>query len=357
MAHIEDDFAAYTTIGDRVAPPSSSAVKQSSSAPQGPKFGVPAKLEPFTLLAKSARGAGAANLISQAVSAPGVYVFSELLQLSSIKDLATNDQHAAQYRLLELFAYGTWNDYTTARDQYPTLTPEQETKLKQLTILSLASETRILPYSKLLSSLSIESVPLLEDLLIESIYSNILTGRLDQLSSQLEAVSSLGRDVKPSTSSNAIEESMELDATSTPPSNSGVVAPTVSSLLSSLHDWSCKIDQLLNSLDQHISTLNANSINQSKESMRHEHKVREMVQEVSKGKNSSSKKSGDQGSGQGWKDVGGSGGGKGDGDMDVDVPPPLTSTGGVTRSAISPASAGGGSGSGMGGRLRKRGRT
>lgn len=45
MAHIEDDFAAYTTIGDRVAPPSSSAVKQSSSAPQGPKFGVPAKLE------------------------------------------------------------------------------------------------------------------------------------------------------------------------------------------------------------------------------------------------------------------------------------------------------------------------
>lgn len=45
MAHIEDDFAAYTTIGDRVAPPSSSAVKQSSSTPQGPKFGVPAKLE------------------------------------------------------------------------------------------------------------------------------------------------------------------------------------------------------------------------------------------------------------------------------------------------------------------------
>jgi len=33
--------------------------------------------------------------------------------------------------------------YVGARDQYPSLTPEQETKLKQLTILSLASETRV----------------------------------------------------------------------------------------------------------------------------------------------------------------------------------------------------------------------
>jgi COP9 signalosome complex subunit 7 len=39
-------------------------------------------------LAKSARGAGAANLISQAVSAPGVYVFNELLQINSIKEVS-----------------------------------------------------------------------------------------------------------------------------------------------------------------------------------------------------------------------------------------------------------------------------
>lgn len=51
MAHIEDDFAAYTTLGDRVAPPSGSSSSASAAttatrpAPAGPKFGVPAKLE------------------------------------------------------------------------------------------------------------------------------------------------------------------------------------------------------------------------------------------------------------------------------------------------------------------------
>jgi hypothetical protein len=43
--------------------------------------------QPFLLLAKSARGAGAANLITQATSAAGVYVFSELLEQQSIKDV------------------------------------------------------------------------------------------------------------------------------------------------------------------------------------------------------------------------------------------------------------------------------
>lgn len=43
--------------------------------------------QPFLLLAKSARGAGAANLITQATSSAGVYVFSELLEQPSIKDV------------------------------------------------------------------------------------------------------------------------------------------------------------------------------------------------------------------------------------------------------------------------------
>lgn len=40
------------------------------------------------LLAKSARGASVANLVGQATSAPGVYVFSELLELQGIKDVS-----------------------------------------------------------------------------------------------------------------------------------------------------------------------------------------------------------------------------------------------------------------------------
>lgn len=44
--------------------------------------------QPFCLLGKSARGASAANLIGQATAAPGVYVFSELLNLNSIQEVS-----------------------------------------------------------------------------------------------------------------------------------------------------------------------------------------------------------------------------------------------------------------------------
>jgi COP9 signalosome complex subunit 7 len=46
-----------------------------------------AKLEPFLLMAKSARGAAAAKLASDACATPGVFVFGELLDAPSIQDV------------------------------------------------------------------------------------------------------------------------------------------------------------------------------------------------------------------------------------------------------------------------------
>ena len=45
-------------------------------------------LEQFVLLAKGAKGAAAAELIKQALDAPGVYVFGELLDTSNIKEVS-----------------------------------------------------------------------------------------------------------------------------------------------------------------------------------------------------------------------------------------------------------------------------
>ena len=42
-------------------------------------------LEQFVLLAKNARGAGAVELIKQALEAPGVFVFGELLDMPNIQ--------------------------------------------------------------------------------------------------------------------------------------------------------------------------------------------------------------------------------------------------------------------------------
>ena len=46
-----------------------------------------AKLEPFLLMSKAAKGAAAAKLIEDATSAPGVYVFGELLELPNIQEV------------------------------------------------------------------------------------------------------------------------------------------------------------------------------------------------------------------------------------------------------------------------------
>lgn len=44
-------------------------------------------LEQFVLLAKSAKGAAVVELINQALSAPGVFVFGELLEMPSVQEV------------------------------------------------------------------------------------------------------------------------------------------------------------------------------------------------------------------------------------------------------------------------------
>ena len=45
------------------------------------------ELEQFVLLAKTAKGAAAADLVTRALEAPGVFVFGELLDSPNIKEV------------------------------------------------------------------------------------------------------------------------------------------------------------------------------------------------------------------------------------------------------------------------------
>lgn len=45
-------------------------------------------LEQFVLLAKSAKGAAVVALITQALEAPGVYVFGELLDMPNVQEVS-----------------------------------------------------------------------------------------------------------------------------------------------------------------------------------------------------------------------------------------------------------------------------
>ena len=67
-------------------------------------------LEQFLLLAKTARGSAAVELIKQTLDAPGVYVFGELLETECVRELRTGS-NAKYVQLLEVFAYGTYAEY------------------------------------------------------------------------------------------------------------------------------------------------------------------------------------------------------------------------------------------------------
>ncbi|KAF8139797.1 hypothetical protein EV363DRAFT_1392722 [Boletus edulis] len=156
-----------------------------------------ASLEPFLLISKSAKGAAAAKLVQDATSAPGVFVFAELLELPNIQELATSEQHAPCFSLLQLFSYRTFRDYLEHKDSLPPLNQAQITKLKYLTIVTLATERHILPYSLLLDELQVETIRELEDLIIDAIYLDVLRGKLDQKEQQLEIEYTMGRDLEP----------------------------------------------------------------------------------------------------------------------------------------------------------------
>lgn len=123
-------------------------------------------LEQFVLLAKSAKGAAAVELVKQALEAPGVYVFGELLDMPNISEVLNIfpnrvvksmnlfktscfpyqlqvDQFQPYYNLLKLFAFGTYRQYLENKDTLPELTVTQEQKLRHLTIVTLSETNKV----------------------------------------------------------------------------------------------------------------------------------------------------------------------------------------------------------------------
>jgi len=154
-------------------------------------------LDSMCLLAKSAKGAAAAHLIAQTLDHPEIYVFGELIDCPNVQALAGTPS-APSLELLRLFAYGTWSDYKAAAAQLPPLSAAQTSKLKKLSLVSLASHGREISYDVIMRELELTSVRAVEDLLIECFYGGLLHGRLDQKASRLEVTQCAGRDVHPS---------------------------------------------------------------------------------------------------------------------------------------------------------------
>ncbi len=106
-------------------------------------------LEAFVLLANGAKGAAAVNLIQQALEASGVYVFGELLDHPNIGALEKTDIGDGFYRLLKIFAFGTYTDYLKEASTLPPLSEPMSKKLRLLSIASMATKAKLLRYSDL----------------------------------------------------------------------------------------------------------------------------------------------------------------------------------------------------------------
>lgn len=73
-----------------------------------------------------------------------------------------------------------WDQHHAARiGTLPQLTKTQHTKLQHLTIVSLATRNKDIPYALLMSELGIASVRELEDVVISGIYADVFQAALD----------------------------------------------------------------------------------------------------------------------------------------------------------------------------------
>ncbi|KAI9688316.1 MAG: hypothetical protein M1820_010261 [Bogoriella megaspora] len=172
-------------------------------------------LEPFLALSKSATSPrAAADLISQATAAPQTFVFAELLQTPNIQALAQSEEYCGHLKLLEIFAWGTWNDYLNAQSQLPPINDAQSHKLRLLTLLTILTTSTTptstsLSYTYLQSSLSLPSPRDLENLIISGIYSSLLTASLSPNTRTVD-VSSVAalRDLAPGSLTTSLSPSL-----------------------------------------------------------------------------------------------------------------------------------------------------
>ncbi|WVQ73046.1 hypothetical protein IAR50_002609 [Cryptococcus sp. DSM 104548] len=212
-----------------------------------------AALEPFLILVRSTKGAAAAKVILDATAAPGVYVFGELLNAPNVQQLAAEPSYKGHIDLLQLFAYGTLQDYEAHKTSFPELKEAHINKLKQLTLVSLALQHRSLSYDHISSALQLDSIRQVEDNVIDTIYAGLLTGKLhhDQKVLHIDSVS--GRDVRP--------EELE-------------------KLQQGLANWCQTAQTLLSALDTQINTLRTASSDEASQSLAYKMHMNEAYRNV-----------------------------------------------------------------------------
>lgn len=133
-------------------------------------------------------------VIKEALNYVDTSVFEKLLECPNVIALETT-HHAPYLLLLRLFSRGTYLDYLENKEYLPELSEPQIKKLQYLTIVKLANKMKIISYDVLLKELNIDNVKDLENLIIEAIHLNLISGELNQKDNCLEVNWTVSKDV------------------------------------------------------------------------------------------------------------------------------------------------------------------
>lgn len=244
-------------------------------------------LAPFVALAKSANSPrAAADLVTQATSAANTYVFAELLQQPNVQALAGQEKYGNHYTLLELFAWGTWEDYKSesihsliyahitcdsplslppdASATLPQLSDAQAQKLRLLSLLTFAAQksdspsaASTLSYNSLCTHLDLASSIELEQLITSALYSDLITGTLNP-AAQTIVITSVAplRDLAPG---------------------------SVQSMIAELAAWSGRCDTMLVGLEAEIRKVKSDSEKRAKQEARAERQMKALMDDGDKG--------------------------------------------------------------------------
>lgn len=102
--------------------------------------------EQFEILYKSAQGKSLEVLLKEILAHPAIFSFGEYSEWPKIKDYLASDEGKGYRRLVEIFSFGTYKDYTnwTDRKTVGEISQKLISKLRQLTVLSIFERDRVL---------------------------------------------------------------------------------------------------------------------------------------------------------------------------------------------------------------------
>jgi len=148
------------------------------------------KAQQYLILLNSTQGAATEETIKAALVHPTIYKFGEFLDHDAVKKLVASSQAK---KVLELFVYGSFQEFKENRNNY-VLNAQELKKLKQLSLVKIASTNKVISYDFLKETLEISAEDL-EPLILDCMWAGLLRGRLDQVDEVLITDYTLGQDV------------------------------------------------------------------------------------------------------------------------------------------------------------------